>query len=226
MTRWIVNGGQPLYYPVMLNISGKLCVVVGGGPVAARKIKGLLRCGALVRVVSPQVSEEIQSMLKTEPGVEWLNREYELGDLTNSFLVFAATDDRLVNEMICREAKEAGIPVNVADDPESCDFIVPATVRQGDLVIGVSTGGKSPGLSKAIADDLKGQFDGCYRELVLIMERLRNWVLAQPRRQVDKHRLLYTLNESYKEILSQLRNGKAPDQLFEEVLNRLSLEKI
>jgi precorrin-2 dehydrogenase / sirohydrochlorin ferrochelatase len=130
-------------YPVFLDIRGKLCVVVGGGRVARRKVKGLLAAGAEVRVVSPKVDSRLAALAR-DGEIEWLARAYTEGDLDNAFLVFAATDDRRTQELICLHAAAARQLVNVVDDPGRCNFHVPSSFRRGDLTIAVSTSGKSP----------------------------------------------------------------------------------
>ena len=120
-------------YPVCLDISDKLCVVVGGGRVAERKVLGLLAAGAMVRVVSPELTDSLAGMAENS-SIEWLARGYKQGDFIGAVLVFAATDSREVQEAVVLEANRAGQLVNVIDEPENCTFQVPAVVRRGDLI--------------------------------------------------------------------------------------------
>jgi len=124
------------FYPIFLNVSGKRAVVVGGGPVAVRKAKGLLEAGARVVVIAPDLAAELP--------VEWRKRRYRTGDLKGAALAFAATNDRAVNARVRSEANSLGIPVNVADAPEECDFLVPARIRKNGFHVAISTDGRDP----------------------------------------------------------------------------------
>lgn len=126
-------------YPINLNIHDRLCVVVGGGSVAARKVESLLACGAKVRVISPVICEEIQ-WFKDRGRIELVQRGYQQGDLVGGVLVFAATDQPSVQEAVTQEASRLSIFINVADRPSSCTFQVPAALRRGELLMTVSTG--------------------------------------------------------------------------------------
>jgi precorrin-2 dehydrogenase/sirohydrochlorin ferrochelatase len=140
-------------YPIFLDLSGRRCVVVGGGEVADRKARKLLQARAEVVVISPEVRPELESV-----AAEVHRRPYEEGDLEGAYLAFAATDSREVNAAVAREANERGVPVNVADRPSEGDFAVPSLVRRGRLQIAVSTGGASPTLARGIKGELEGLF--------------------------------------------------------------------
>ena len=128
-------------------------MVVGGGGVAARKVGKLLEAGADVVVISPEVRPELGSM-----DVEIQHRTYEYGDLAGAYLAFTATNAREVNAAVAREAKERGVPINVADSPSEGDFAVPSTLRRGRLQVAVSTGGASPTLARRIRSELEEAF--------------------------------------------------------------------
>ena len=164
-------------YPVCLEISDKLCVVVGGGSVAERKILGLLTAGAQVKVISPLLTETL-ARLAEEGRIEWLAREYADDDLTGALLVFAATDNRDVQEAVRKEADRAGQLVNVIDAPERCDFHVPAVVRRGDLTLAVSTGGRSPAVAAMVRKELAERFGEEYGVLLDLISRLREQLLT------------------------------------------------
>ncbi len=140
-----------IYYPVFLNLEGISVLVVGAGPVAVRKAKGLVEAGARVTVVAPVGVEE--EILKLD--VKWEKRGFRSTDLRGKTLVFAATNDRQVNAEIAMKCKLAGIWVNVADAPEECGFLVPARVRDGNLQIAVTTGGEDPRMAKAMRERLE-----------------------------------------------------------------------
>ena len=168
------------YFPVCLKIAGRQCLVIGGGRVGERKVQGLLAHGALVKVISPELSEPLSALLQAGM-IDWLPRLYQEGDLAGAFLVIAATDDPAVQERIHAEAEERNILLNVADVPKWCNFILPATARRGDLSISVSTAGKSPALASSLRQALEVQFGPEYGVLVDILGALRDTVLASGR---------------------------------------------
>ena len=131
-----------LQYPVLLNVAGRRCLVVGGGTVAARKVDGLRAAGAEVTVVAPDVAEAIQTA-----GVQVERRSYRAGEAGDYRLVIAATDDPELNGRVYADAEASGVWVNSADDPENCSFTLPAILRRGPITVSVSTGGHSPALA-------------------------------------------------------------------------------
>ena len=164
------------YYPICLDITGRHCIVIGGGKVAARKAQGLLDHQARVTMISPELGEE-SSAMHAENQLTWLDRPYQEGDLTGAFLVIAATDDPEVQERIHAEAENNNILLNVADVPKWCNFILPATVRRGDLSVSISTGGKSPALAKRMRQGMENQFGSEYEVLLETLGALRPLVL-------------------------------------------------
>jgi len=142
------------YYPVNLNIKGRLCVVIGGGPVAERKVKNLLRCGGRVRVVSPDLTDRL-SKWASQGKLDYTRSEYRASHLKGAFLVYAATSDRKVNAEIARDAARRRLLVNVADSAKDSTFILPAVFRKGEVSIAVSTNGLSPAKSVGIRDRIK-----------------------------------------------------------------------
>ena len=119
------------------------CLVVGAGRIAARKAEGLLACGARVHVIAAQVDSQVRSL----EGVSWEERPYRRGDVAGYRLVVAATDDPAVNRAVYEDGEAEGVWVNSADDPASCAFTLPSVIRQGAVMVTVSTGGRSPALS-------------------------------------------------------------------------------
>ena len=148
-------------------------MIIGGGRVACRKVTGLLADGGRVRVISPEVVPELAELARAGK-IEWQQKSYTAGDLENAFLVFAATDDPVTQAQVYRQAGREGQLVNVADDPEQCNFQVPATCRRGDLTLAVSTNGKSPALAAMIREELEGRFGEEYEVLLDLMAQLRN----------------------------------------------------
>lgn len=142
------------YYPVNLNIKGRLCVVIGGGRVAERKVKNLLRCGGRVRVVSPDLTDLLSKWV-SQRKMDYTRSEYRASHLKGAFLVYAATSDRKVNAGIARDAAKRRLLVNVADSATESTFILPAVVRKREISIAVSTNGLSPAKSVRIRDRIK-----------------------------------------------------------------------
>ena len=165
------------YYPLCLDISGKKCVVVGGGKVAERKVRRLLESGACVEVVGKELTPQL-SAWKGEGRIVHCDSLYEDGCLAGASLVIGATNDGDVNCNIAQDARRRGIPVNIVDDPAQCDFILPSVVEQGDLQILVSTGGKSPALARKIREELEGLYGPEYAVLLSILGELREKVIA------------------------------------------------
>ncbi|MEN8134866.1 MAG: bifunctional precorrin-2 dehydrogenase/sirohydrochlorin ferrochelatase [Thermodesulfobacteriota bacterium] len=168
------------YFPVNLDIVGRKCTVVGGGKVAARKVGNLLECGGKVQVISPELTSELRELLQAKR-IGWLQRQYRQGDLHGSFLVIAATDDELVQEDVFSEAEKSDQLINVADVPQRCNFILPATVKRDDLTISISTAGKSPALARKLRQELEETIGPEYGTLAEIMGLLRTDVLKQGR---------------------------------------------
>jgi precorrin-2 dehydrogenase/sirohydrochlorin ferrochelatase len=161
-----------VYYPVFLEMNQRRCVVIGGGWVAERKVEGLLAAGADVTVISPAITERLRDWL-AKGAIRHVEREYEAGDLPGSDLVFAATDHSAINAAVCGDARSLGIWINAADDPEHCDFILPAVLRRGELAVAVSTGGASPAVTRAVREELENYFTAAYAQLVQIASEVR-----------------------------------------------------
>ena len=164
-------------YPVNMDIRDLLCVIIGGGTVASRKIESLLPCGAQIRVVSPMVIEQIAE--RAQAGLlDWQQKKYQQDDLSGAKLVFAATDNPSIQKQIVADADAAGILVNVIDMPESCNFQVPASFRRGRLLLTVATGGGSPALAARIRKELEVSYGPEYEMLVSLMADIRKEVFA------------------------------------------------
>jgi precorrin-2 dehydrogenase/sirohydrochlorin ferrochelatase len=145
------------YIPIFLDVTGRQCVVVGGGEVAARKVESILAAGAHVTVVSPTLSRPMEAIVANGL-VTHLARNYQRGDIRGCVLVYAATDDPKLHRELAAEARALGIPVNVVDVPELCTFIAPAVVKRGALQIAISTGGASPAFAARLRRNLEDQF--------------------------------------------------------------------
>lgn len=190
------------YFPVSLDISSRRCIVIGGGKVAARKVKSLLASQGAVTVISPALDEELLLLARRE-SIRWLERGYRQGDLSDAFLVIAATDDVAVQEAVYQEATARNTLVNVADVPKWCNFILPATVRRGDLTISVSTAGQSPALAKQLRQDLEKEYSDDYGLLLQVLGRLRPIVLDMGLPH-EKNKILFA-NLLHRDMIDWLR---------------------
>ena len=137
------------YFPMFIDLTDRKIFVAGGGRIARRRIEALVKFGADIHVAAPQVCPEI-ALLAEEGKIKILLREYRPSDLDGMEFAIAATDDREVNRAVYAECRKRGIPVNVADDKTLCDFFFPALVLTDDVVIGIGSGGESPGRVKEV----------------------------------------------------------------------------
>jgi precorrin-2 dehydrogenase/sirohydrochlorin ferrochelatase len=190
------------YYPLCLDISGKRCVVVGSGNVAERKVARLLACGARVEVVGKALTP-ILAAWKGEGRIVHREADYEDSCLSGASLVIGATDDETVNGRIAKDARTRGIPVNIVDNPARCDFILPSVVERGDLLIAVSTGGKSPTLARKLREELQETYGPEYAVLLEILGELRGKVIAAGRSSAENRECFSAVVRS--EILDDIR---------------------
>jgi len=164
------------FFPVFLNLKDKLCIVIGGGKVAERKVENLLKVKAKVKVISPDLTPVLKKL--TEEGkIEWEKRTYKKGDLDSAWLVIAATNDPEVQKEISQEAEEKHIFCNVVDVPELCSFIVPSIIRRGFLTIAISTSGVSPAVARRIRETLEEIIGEEYILFLELMKSLRKQIM-------------------------------------------------
>ena len=160
------------YYPIFLDLADRPCLVVGGGPVAERKVESLLAVAARITVVSPTVTARLAAW--TDEGrIEHRAREYRADDLAGARLVFVATDEAAVTEAVAADGRARGVWVNAADEPARCDFILPSVIRRGRLVVALSTGGASPAAARAIREELEGYLGEPHAVLVELAAETR-----------------------------------------------------
>ena len=159
-------------YPLVLDLIGRRCIVIGGGAVAERKVEGLLAAGAAVTVVSPKLSEKLESRV-ARGEIRLARRRYRRGDLAGASLAFVATGDARLAAAVAREGRSPGVWVNAADDPEHCDFFLPSVLRRGPLLVAVATGGASPALARAVREQIERLLPDDYAELALTVAEVR-----------------------------------------------------
>jgi precorrin-2 dehydrogenase / sirohydrochlorin ferrochelatase len=163
------------FYIACLKLSGRRCLVVGGGEIGLEKVEGLLACDAAVTVIAPIVEPALADHAR-EGSIRWEQRPYAgAGDLEGTFLVIAATDDTDVNIDVYDDAERRAMLVNVVDVPPLCNFILPAIVRSGPLAIAISTAGASPALAKRMKSEIEGQFGEPYARLAVLLNEVRGW---------------------------------------------------
>ena len=142
------------YFPLYTDIRGFKILMVGGGNIALRRLKTLQMFHEHITVISPSVCKEIED-IALEGFVTWISRSYIPGDLKNFDMVLAATDDREVNHTVFLEARREKIPVNISDCKEECSFYFPSVIKDGDIVIGVTSGGADHKKTKQTADRIR-----------------------------------------------------------------------
>lgn len=193
------------FYPLYMDIEGKRCVVIGGGEVAERKVASLVECGADVEVISPNLTQNLRELVKAG-AIEVKQRSYEPGDIESAILVIAATDDNIMNRAIHREAVENNIPVNVVDVPELCTFIVPSTIRRGDLIISISTSGSCPALAKKIRKQLQQLFGDEYANYCAVLRDFRKEVAGRYAEPEERKRAIHRLIDS--DVIELIKEGR------------------
>lgn len=198
------------YYPVLLDLRQRRCVVVGGGEVAERKVRALLECGADVVVVAPEKTQTIGDFA-TQGRIALLSKPYGSEDLAGAWLVIAAGPPE-INAAVAKDAERERIPINVVDDPQRCDFIVPAVVRRGPVLIAVSSQGASPALSRRLREQIQERIGPEYGELAGLLGRLRPEVLAVGD-EAARRGIWQTILDS--RVLELLRAGRREDAELE-----------
>lgn len=193
------------YYPIFLDIENRNVVIIGGGEVCARKAETMMRYGAKVTIVSPELTPEIEKWAAA--GQLTIHRKrYETNDIEDANIVIASTDDTTVNERVAADARALRIPVNVVDVTHLCEFIVPAIIEKDGIQIAVSTGGKSPALARTLKEDLNRTVGPEYSEINNLLGSLRDSAKAILPTDVDRKRFFDGIIASG--VLDLLRDGK------------------
>jgi precorrin-2 dehydrogenase/sirohydrochlorin ferrochelatase len=196
------------YYPLCLDVKDRHCLVVGGGGVGTRKVETLLGCGAVVSVVTRESTLRLDS-IAAAGRVTLEKRDYRSDDLDGKFLVIGATDDEALNRRISEDAHARNLLCNIADQPALCNFILPAVVDRGDLVITVSTSGKSPAFAKTLRRKLEAQFGEEYAPFLALMGKIRDVLLAEAHEPEAHRHLFETLIDAG--LLDMLRENRLSD---------------
>ena len=166
------------FYIACLKLSGRRCLVVGGGAIGLEKVEGLLACDADVTLIAPRAIDELTEYAH-EGSIRWEEREYAgPSDLEGAFIAIAATDDTDVNIAVFSDAERRAMLVNVVDVPPLCNFILPAVVRSGPLAIAISTAGASPAVAKRIKREIEAQYGEGYARLAVLLNEARGWAKA------------------------------------------------
>lgn len=207
------------YYPINLDVRNKNCLIAGGGAVGTRKALTLLQCGAIVTIVSPEVSEKLEE-LALSGNVKLIKRGYASGDLKGMFLAISASDNRKVNQMVYEDAVSCNVLCNVADIPDACHFTLPSVITRGDLTITISSSGKSPALSRKLRIELEKIFGKEYAECLQLMGAIRTKLLKKSH-DPDNHRHLFRniLDKGLVEMIKH-NNIKAVNELMFDVFGK------
>ncbi|HUT51927.1 MAG TPA: bifunctional precorrin-2 dehydrogenase/sirohydrochlorin ferrochelatase [bacterium] len=191
-------------FPVLLNVKDRLCVVVGGGEVALRKVMTLLERGAIVKVVSPELRPEFRELVE-QSLIEWESRAYRQGDLEGAFLGVAAADDAEVNAQVRHEGWTRHVLVNVVDDPAGSDYQVPSFFEDGDLLVAVSTSGASPAVARTLRRMVQGYLGGSFGEALKLISDFRERVKGEVAD--GKDRVRFWEQAVTPELLEKVRKG-------------------
>lgn len=206
------------YYPVFLDLAGRQVLIIGGGEVASRKIETMLRCDARITVVARDAVSEI-SELAIAGRIRLMIREYRFEDLEGQFVVIAATSDMEINKRVAEDARRRKVLVNVVDDPQLCDFIVPAIFNRGQIQVAVSTGGSSPALARVVRARLESVVTPALAELAEILGDLRPVAKAALDTDDDRKRFFGAVVDS--DVLDLLQTGHRREAF--EALRQLCL---
>ncbi len=192
-------------YPISLNLENKNATVVGGGKVAFRKVETLLSCGAIVKIISPQLIEGLKELIVTH-NLLWISDYYQEHYLAQSFLVIAATNNREINHKISKYCRQNNLLVNAIDSREDSDFIVNSSFCQGDLMIAVSTNGQSPLLASKIKKDLAKTYGPEYQGLLELLGEARTLAKESISREEKRREFLIELLRT-DELLQLIKAG-------------------
>jgi siroheme synthase-like protein len=196
------------FYIACLRLTGRRCVVIGGGAVGLEKVEGLLACDAQVTLVAPEAHSEL-AQLALEGSIRWERREYVSEDLDGALIAIAATDDTELNIRVFEDAEARSMLVNVVDVPPLCNFILPAIVRNGPLAIAISTAGASPALAKRMKREIGELFGEPYSLLAILLNDVRGWAKANLPTYQDRKDFFESIVGGQPDPIELLRAGDA-----------------
>jgi precorrin-2 dehydrogenase / sirohydrochlorin ferrochelatase len=205
-------------FPIFVDLEDKKCVVIGGGNVATRKIDTLLTFNPCITVISPEISDRIQQ-LKLEGKVTVLNKKYSEGDLEDAFITIAAASDTNVNERVYKEAIKRNIHVNIADCPDKCTFIFPSIVSRCEVVVGISTSGSFPAMSKYIRQSVEKALPKDLSQIIQILKDFRKRAVLEIKSLDKRKELINRLIDEvafFKNDFSEERIRLRIEEIFEE----------
>ena len=194
------------FYIACLKLSGRRCLVVGGGEIGLGKVEGLLACDGNVTLVAPDAIEPLRE-LASEGSIRWERREYRPEDLERTFMVIASTDDTDVNIKVYEDAERRAMLVNIVDVPPLCNFILPAIVRTGPLAIAISTAGASPALAKRIKAEIAEEYGEPYARLAVLLNDVRGWAKGTLPTYQDRKAFFESIVNGQPDPVELLRRG-------------------
>jgi precorrin-2 dehydrogenase/sirohydrochlorin ferrochelatase len=197
---------QTPFYIACLRLTGRRCVVIGGGEVGLEKVEGLLACDGEVTLIAPEAHPEL-AQLALEGSIRWEQREYGAGDLEGALIAIAATNDTDLNIRVFEEAEARSMLVNVVDVPPLCNFILPAIVRTGPLAVAISTAGASPALAKRMKREIGEMFGEPYANLAILLNEARGWAKATLPTYQDRKQFFESIVNGDPDPVELLRDG-------------------
>jgi precorrin-2 dehydrogenase / sirohydrochlorin ferrochelatase len=197
------------FYIACLKLTGRRCLVVGGGEVGLEKVEGLLACDGDVVLVAPEAEPALEAYA-AEGSIDWARRAYRPEDLEGSFMVIAATNDSEVNIGIYHDAEQRAMLANVVDVPPLCNFILPAIVRMGPLAIAISTAGASPALAKRMKAEVAALFGEEYARLAIMLNDARGWAKGTLPTYQDRKAFFEEIVNGDPDPIALIRSGDEP----------------
>ena len=206
------------YFPFFVDIENQKCLIAGGGMVALRKVEVLLPYGPAITVVSPEFAPELKELAE-QSGVLLKERDFRMEDLNGADFVVAATDDPVLNRQISLSCRKNRIPVNVVDVKEECSFIFPSIVREDDVVIGISSGGKSPTVTQDLKQKIRGVIPEGYGRLVRQLGEYRDFVKIRVP-DISQRTVIFKRMVD----VGRAHNCSLNDQIVEELIDQVKTE--
>jgi precorrin-2 dehydrogenase/sirohydrochlorin ferrochelatase len=208
------------FYIACLKLTGRRCLVVGGGQIGLEKVEGLLACDAQVTLIAPSAEVTLEHYAR-EGSIEWLQRPYGgPEDLEGVFMAIAATDDTDVNIAVYEDAERRAMLVNVVDVPPLCNFILPAIVRMGPLAIAISTAGASPALAKRMKREIESQFGEPYARLAVLLNEVRGWAKGTLPTYQQRKEFFEGIVGGEPDPIALLEHGATGEQAVRELIAR------